>query len=240
MRYAILSDIHGNRDALEAVLEDIEQQVVDACVCLGDIVGYGPEPAECLRTIQKYAGVTIAGNHDFAAANRLNISTFNVLARAATLWTREALDDEDIEYLANLPLVASFGDFEVVHGTTHSPELFDYVQTSYDAHLAMSHMKCPVCFIGHSHIPVNFVQAEIISYSFDTELRVPEGGRVIVNVGSVGQPRDRDPRSAYAVYDTEEKVVRLRRVAYDVEAVAEKIRKAGLPEQLGERLKLGR
>ena len=240
MRYAILSDIHGNLDALEAVLEDLQDASIDTYICLGDIVGYGPQPAECLHLLQQHRSINIAGNHDFAAADKLNTSTFNLLARTATMWTRNELSAEDLEYLADLPLVTHFETFEIVHGTLYAPELFDYRQTSYDADLAMSRMETSLCFIGHSHIPVNFFQQDLISYSFEREISVPQNGKVIVNVGSVGQPRDQDPRACFAVYDTEEEVVRIRRARYDVDLVAEKIERAGLPAALGERLKVGR
>ena len=240
MRYAILSDIHGNLDALEAVLEDLQDAAIDTYICLGDIVGYGPQPAECLHLLQRHRAVNIAGNHDLAVANKTSISSFNLLARTATLWTRNELSSEDLDYLGDLPLVTHVETFEIVHGTLYAPELFDYVHTSYDANLAMSRMETALCFIGHSHIPVNFFQRDLISYSFEKKIPVPHDGKVIVNVGSVGQPRDQDPRACFAVYDTEEEMVRIRRTRYDVDLVAEKIQRAGLPAALGERLKLGR
>jgi len=227
-------------DALEAALEALQHQEIDSYICLGDIVGYGPQPAECLHLLRRYNSLNIAGNHDFAVADKINISTFNLLARTATLWTRNELSEEDIAYLAQLPLVVNLESFEIVHGTLYAPELFDYVQTSYDAHLAMSRMSSPLCFIGHSHIPVTFLQSDIISYSFEPEIPVPTNGKAIVNVGSVGQPRDQDPRACFAVYDSDEEVVQIQRAAYDVDAVAGKIQRAGLPEALGERLKVGR
>lgn len=240
MRYAIFSDVHGNLDALEAVLDAIRGESVDCCACLGDVVGYGPQPRECLAAVRRHCTSIVAGNHDFAVADKLSDATFNALAREATAWTRKALPESDIAYLASLPLVGSVDGGGLVHGTPYAPELFDYVQTSYDAHLAMSRMDSAVCFIGHSHIPVNFVQAEIISYSLDPEVLVPREGRLIVNVGSVGQPRDRDPRACFVIYDSSEGRVSRKRVSYDIERVATKIREAGLPEALGARLRLGR
>lgn len=240
MRYAILSDIHGNLDALQAVLEALHDERIDAVACLGDIVGYGPEPRECLRAIRKYDSLIIAGNHDYAVANKIDIEAFNAMAREATCWTRKELSASEIEFLGNLPLVAHLDTCDLVHGSLYSPELFDYVQNSYDAHLTMSRMRSSVCFIGHSHVPVNFLQTDIIAYNFLKEIRLLPGAKVIVNVGSVGQPRDYDPRACFAVYDSEEQLVRVRRVEYDIDAVAAKIQKAGLPPALGERLRLGR
>ena len=240
MRYGILSDIHGNLDALEAVLAGLARECVDSYICLGDIVGYGPEPAACLQRIKKTADYIVAGNHDHAVADKLSIESFNVLAREATLWTRNELTDEDIGCLADLPLVHHLDGLDVVHGTLCSPELFDYVQTTYDASLSMSRMQAPVCFIGHSHVPIVFVKEEIISYTLDRTVTVQDEQRAIVNVGSVGQPRDRDPRASCAVYDSDTKVVELRRYRYDIDSVVHKVKKAGLPAALGERLRLGR
>lgn len=240
MRYAILSDIHGNLDALTAVLERLNTQRVDSYICLGDIVGYGPQPAECLHEIQKYSSVIVAGNHDFAACDKITIASFNVLAREAILWTRSKLAELDLQYLADLPLMEQVESFHVVHGTLYAPELFDYVQSSYDAHLSMTRMEYPVCFVGHSHVPVTFVQGETISYSLARKLTVNPDQKMIVNVGSVGQPRDRDPRASYAIYDTDAQEITLERAEYDIDSVISKIREMGLPSNLGERLRVGR
>lgn len=240
MRYGILSDIHGNHDALDAVLRGLERESVDEYICLGDIVGYGPEPGACLHRIRKVADYVVAGNHDLAVADKLSIDGFNVLAREATLWTRNELSEEDISYLAELPLVEYLDGLDVVHSTLCSPELFDYIQTSYDASLSMGYMQSSVCFIGHSHVPIVFLQEEIISYSLETEITVSGDTRAIVNVGSVGQPRDRDPRACCAIYDTDTQVMQLRRYRYNIEAVVGKVQAAGLPIELGARLRLGR
>ena len=240
MRYGILSDIHGNLDALEAVLTGLGRQNVDSYICLGDIVGYGPEPSACLQRIRKTADYVVAGNHDLAAADLLSIESFNSLAREATLWTRNELSEAEIQALAELPLVHHLDGLDVVHGTLCSPELFDYVQTTYDASLSMSRMQAPVCFIGHSHVPVAFLKEEIITYTLEPTVTVNTAQRAIVNVGSVGQPRDRDPRACCVVYDTETNIVERRRYRYDIDSVVHKMRKAGLPPALGERLRDGR
>ena len=230
MRYGIISDIHGNYDALEAVLEGLSGEGIDSIICLGDVVGYGPEPAQCLQRVKSAADYIVAGNHDLAVADRLSIRNFNMLAREATLWTRDKLDEVERAYLAELPLVHHLDGLDIVHGTLCSPELFDYIQTTYDASLSMAEMEAPVCFIGHSHVPITFVQKEVITYTLDTEMTVQSDERAIVNVGSVGQPRDRDPRACCAIYDTETAEIRLRRFRYDIDAVNSKIREAGLPQ----------
>jgi diadenosine tetraphosphatase ApaH/serine/threonine PP2A family protein phosphatase len=240
LRLAVLSDIHGNYDALQAVLEALEKEAIDAYACLGDIVGYGPQPCECLHEIQRRGSFVIAGNHDYAVTERIGMDTFNSLAKDAILWTKAQLSAEDLQFLASLPLVEKADGAELVHGSLYAPELFDYVQTSYDAYLSMSRMKANLCFLGHSHVPVTFIQRDYIQYSFGTLVEIPADSKVLVNVGSIGQPRDKDPRACFAVYDSVERTVAIRRIAYDIDAVVTKIRKAGLPASLGERLRVGR
>ena len=239
MQYAIISDIHGNLDALEAVLQSIQERQVDHIVCLGDVVGYGPQPSECLRTLQNINCTVIAGNHDVAVVDKSDSLNFNLYAREATLWTREQLDESDLSFLAELPLVSQLDGFTAVHGTLHTPELFDYVQTSYDAHLSMQEMQQPLCVIGHSHVPIIFVQDEVTTYQLGSSVQVHPGRKTIVNVGSVGQPRDHDPRSCFALYDTDTQILELERVHYNIESVAAKINQAGLPKPLGDRLRKG-
>lgn len=240
MRYAILSDIHGNGDALDAVLGALKDERIDKYVCLGDIVGYGAEPKRCIETVREMSVATVAGNHDFATIEKTNIEFFNAYAKEATYWTRRNLSDEDKQYLKELPLVTDVDDFTIVHGTLYSPALFDYIQTTFDAYLSLQVLKKQICFLGHSHVPITFFMSDAITYSMDPRIELQEGMRVLVNVGSVGQPRDDNPKAAFAVYDNEEKVIEVKRVAYEVEAAARKIREAGLPEVLGERLKYGK
>lgn len=240
MRYAIISDIHANLHALEAVLEDIKKHTVQTYICLGDIVGYGAFPDECVQRIRDLGCVTVAGNHDYAALGKISIEHFNSLAKTTTLWTQENMTNESIEYLNSVGLVEELEDISIVHGSYYSPELFDYVQTSYDAYLSLSKMNSKVCFIGHSHIPVTFLQNPFVTYSLDAEIDVPADGKTLVNVGSVGQPRDQNPRSSYAIYDNEEERIWINRVSYDIDGAIEGITEKGLPSMLGERLKIGR
>jgi predicted phosphodiesterase len=240
LRYAVISDIHGNLDALEVVLESIQAEGVDKFLCLGDIVGYGAKPRECLELVQSLDCMTVAGNHDYAALGKIEIDYFNVYAKEATLWTRDNLKEQDRDFLLSLPLIEHLDGFSIVHGTLYSPELFDYVQTSYDAHLSMSQMPGQVCFLGHSHIPISFLQRRFIIYSLASEIDLEPGKKILVNVGSVGQPRDNNPKASYAIFDTDARKIWIHRVAYDVEVAALRIREAGLPDILGERLKVGR
>lgn len=239
MRYAIISDIHANYHALEAVLRDLESEEIHYYFCLGDIVGYGAFPNECVSLVRDLGFTTVAGNHDYAAIGKIGIENFNGLAKTATLWTREKLTPPSLEFLNSIPLILNFDRVSVVHGSLYSPELFDYVQTSYEAHLSLAKTKGRICFIGHSHIPVAFIQNPYITYTMDREISVPDDGKALINVGSVGQPRDQDPRSAYAIYDDEQEKVTIRRIQYDIEAAIEAIRKQRLPAALGERLRYG-
>ena len=240
MRYAIFSDIHGNLPAFEAVLDDLHDENIDSYFCLGDIVGYGAFPDECVELVKDLGCLTVAGNHDFAVLGKISIQHFNKMAKKSTLWTRDTLTSDSLEYLSNLPLVEQYPDITLVHGSLYSPELFDYIQNSYDAYLSLCQTPGRLCFIGHSHIPVAFVQDPFITYSLDSEIPVPSGGKVLVNVGSVGQPRDQNPDACYVVYDDETNTVSVRRTNYDVERAIDRIQERGLPSVLGERLRYGR
>lgn len=240
MIYGVISDIHGNREALDAVLDRLSEIGVDEIFCLGDIVGYGAEPSYCVDKVRETCSAVVAGNHDYAALEKINIDYFNAHAQQATLWTRDQLDAERKEYLENLPLVAQLEDCTLVHGSLDSPELFDYIQTSYDAFLTMEQLQNKVCFIGHSHVPIVFLLREVITYTLDNPVDLTDYTKAIVNVGSVGQPRDNNPDACFATYDTESSKAELHRLSYDIETAAAKIIEAGLPDFLAERLKLGR
>jgi len=241
VRYGILGDVHGNIDAFDAVLDALDEERVDAVLCTGDIVGYGAAPRECVARVRELAPrVLVAGNHDWAAAGRLGLEYFNQYARDAILWTRAVLPREDLAYLGDRGVLAVDGHVTVAHGTVHDPELFDYLQTPYDAHLSFAHLTTPFAFVGHSHIPVTFLSGPSITYVVGEEIRLDGAAQALVNVGSVGQPRDEDPRASFGVFDDEERVVRIRRVPYDVESAIARIESAGLPRFLGERLRIGR
>ncbi|HYK52381.1 MAG TPA: metallophosphoesterase family protein [Candidatus Eremiobacteraceae bacterium] len=242
MRYGIISDVHSNMEALTAVLDELDSLRIDGLICLGDIVGYGPSPNECCATLIARDCVSIAGNHDEAAAKETGIDYFSPLAREAIEWSRAALSREHLEYLGALPRVRTIETFDIVHGAPVYH--FDYILDVVDAQAAFSRTAAGLTFVGHSHIAEVYYQ-EKSGRTF--QQRLLHGGRIdisdeyryIVNPGSVGQPRDRNPQAAFAVIDVDEAYVDVRRVTYDVRAVQERIENARLPSQLGDRLALG-
>ena len=243
VRYCIFGDVHGNLEALETILADARRQETDRYVCVGDIVGYGANPSDCIDRIQRLTRQVVAGNHDCAVVGRTDIEYFNFFAREAVLWTQQQLTPEQSSYLRGLPLTLELDGMTVVHATVHQPSLFGYIESAMAARQSFDAMTSKLAFVGHSHVPVTFFyedQGEEIWYSQDNEVPLGDFSKTIVNVGSVGQPRDDNPRAAYAVYDSEQRKVTIRRVEYDVEAARQKIIDAGLPEVLAARLLLGR
>ncbi|MBI4713219.1 MAG: metallophosphoesterase family protein [Planctomycetes bacterium] len=241
MKYVIFSDIHANLEAFDAVLEKFKAERADRYICLGDLVGYGADPTRCIEKVNALDPVLVAGNHDFAAAGILNSDFFNSYAYQAIEWTKSQLSDEHKQFLGRLKLVRHIDGITLVHSNLYLPELFEYMQSSYDVQLGFTKLETPLCFIGHSHVPVFFVMSRG-TFSFSTEpyMQMVLDSRVIVNVGSVGQPRDDNPLASYAVYDETEGVIWIKRIEYDVDKAAGKIRQAGLSEILSERLKYGR
>jgi diadenosine tetraphosphatase ApaH/serine/threonine PP2A family protein phosphatase len=240
VRYAVLGDVHGNLPAMEAVLEDIESVGVDSILSVGDLVGYGAYPQECLDHSREHFHCSVSGNHDCGATGRMDLTYFNADARDAITWTDGQLTDLDRNYLADFPLSAEFDGLGLVHSSPHFPENFPYIQTLYDAELAFSRLDQEVGFVGHSHVPIIFINSDPVDYFLVSHFDLPRDRQVLVNVGSVGQPRDLDSRACYALLDTEEGKLHIRRVEYDIDAAADKIREVGLPETNAQRLYWGR
>jgi len=247
MRYAIIADIHSNLAALTAVLDDIKNQSrIDEICCLGDIVGYGPDPQECIAILRQTTEICVAGNHDWAvigSKNEVDISEFNPDAANADLWTAQQLNDEDMEYLSNLPLVIEKGDFTLVHGSPRDP-VREYLLSADAAHQSLAYFKTRFCLVGHSHQPIVFTFNEAGDCSGryflpDSPESTAIEGQLIINPGSVGQPRDGNPDAAYAIYDSKEQLIRLYRVPYDIRSTQEKMKAHGLPVRLSARLSLG-
>jgi diadenosine tetraphosphatase ApaH/serine/threonine PP2A family protein phosphatase len=244
LRIGILGDVHSNIEALDAVLSTFARERVDRVLAVGDLVGYGADPTAVLSRIRSEKIGSVLGNHDAAVVGELvDLAYFNVYARAAAIWTRKALQPDELQYLRSLPLLLDEPNFVIVHGSLDRPEEFNYIQTVRDAERSLAHQTAPLCFVGHSHIPIGFLSKREdptrIEYTFDSVVDFAGFDRVLMNVGSVGQPRDEDPRAVAAIYDTDQRRVTLQRVAYDVDRAAGKILAAGLPRVLAERLRFG-
>jgi diadenosine tetraphosphatase ApaH/serine/threonine PP2A family protein phosphatase len=242
MRILLISDIHANLTALEAVLGDAED--FDSVWFLGDLVGYGPDPNECVDRVRALPDlVALVGNHDAATLEQLNTSAFNSDARLAITWTQENLSPENLAFLDQLPAkVQVMDDVTLSHGSPRQP-IWEYLLNTDIATENFFFFETPYCFVGHTHLPSIFRlsdgkhQAELFVPQPDSKLELSP--RLILNPGSVGQPRDSDPRAAYAVFDLETKIIEFRRVSYDIGAVQERMREAGLPERHIKRLESG-
>jgi predicted phosphodiesterase len=241
MRILIISDIHANLTALDAVLDDAPQ--VDAVWCLGDLVGYGPDPNECVKRVQELPNlVCLFGNHDAAVTGKIDIGSFNNEARLAVLWTQSVIEQENIDYLKALNPQTVIDSVHLAHGSPRQP-IWEYLLDTRTAFENFDYFETPYCFVGHSHLPVVF---RLENNKRTTDLSIPEVNsslkmvpRTICNPGSVGQPRDRDPRAAYAVFDSDRQTWNLRRVPYAIHEVQERMRAAGLPPRHIQRLSAG-
>lgn len=245
MRIGILGDIHSNFDALQAVVGELKNANIDQWVQVGDIVGYGAEPQKCLQAVRELNCTVCIGNHDAAVIGQLPTEYFNPYARQAVEWTASQLNNDEIDFLRQLPLVVEREHYTVVHGTMHFPEQFGYVMSVVEARDSLRKQNTHICFVGHSHVPAIYMQgsqeSEEVRVAFSPEVTAltSECYKVLMNVGSVGQPRDEDPRAAYAIFDTDTGEASIRRVAYDIASAQRKILAAGLPEVLANRLALG-
>ena len=240
-RIAILGDIHANIDALDAVLEDCRSQGVEEFLCTGDVVGYNAAPRECLDIVRSLGCPVVKGNHDhYVSSVEQDLSDFNPNAAAVVLWTRGRLSEDDIRYLRELPFTVVKTGLTLVHSTMDRPENFGYVFDNQQAETNFIQQKTPVCFHGHTHCPMIYEKQLTGVFRIDPQdFRLKPGRKYFINVGSVGQPRDGDPRATYAIYEPATKSLEYRRIEYDVEAAQARIRAAGLPERLAERLASG-
>ncbi len=250
MRYAVLSDIHGNLEALTAVLDSLTSAQIDRVLCPGDVVGYGADPVACLDRLRACEAVIVAGNHDLACVGKMDIEWFHQAARAAVMWTRDQLMVRDLDLLRRLHVTEIVEPCTLVHGTLTHPQRFEYLVNAGQAIETLAACQTLMCLIGHTHVPgvmeYNRSQRRLtriltkpdelaeIAYVDD-----PGTMRYLVNAGSVGQPRDGDPRASCAVIDTDRTQISIRRVPYDVAAAQQKIRQAGLPSFLADRLAIG-
>jgi diadenosine tetraphosphatase ApaH/serine/threonine PP2A family protein phosphatase len=240
MRYAILGDIHANLEALTAVVDECEKLGADHYLCIGDLVGYNADPGVCMDKIRELPlkGV-VMGNHDEQASSDEDLVGFNQQAAFAIEWTRKSLTEEQRTYLRNLRLTMQIGKITIVHATLDSPRRWGYIFDKLSAGASFSYQFSQICFCGHSHVPLAFEKFGTIQGGKYSEIKIQAGHKYLINVGSVGQPRDGDWRSAFVIYDTDENLVKLYRIPYDIKTAQEKIIKAGLPERLALRLERG-
>jgi predicted phosphodiesterase len=240
MRFAILSDIHSNLEAFEAVLADARARECTQFVCLGDVVGYNANPHECVERVREMDCPIVKGNHDEQASLTESSRDFNELAEHAIEWTRDNLTEEDKEWLRGMRLQRQVRDFTIVHATLDTPAQWGYVFNNLDAAASFTYQHTAVCFFGHTHVPMAFIRDEGIKRVRIEQLPIDMTKKYFINTGSVGQPRDADWRAAYCIYYLDKNVVEQRRVKYDLATAQKKIIKAGLPRLLAERLAIGR
>jgi predicted phosphodiesterase len=263
MRIAIVSDVHANLAALEAVLRHAEAPgPIDGVWCLGDTVGYGPQPSECVARLRGLGATLVAGNHDRAATGQMGVEEFNADAAKAALWTRDHLAEDAAAYLDSLPEVTNAGaemghdpslkagasgaEFTLVHGTLRWP-LWEYLYTYEAARAHLERQETPFSLVGHTHVPMLATEGEEYEHGCEMyyledgqSVPLPDDRKIVLNPGGVGQPRDGDPRAAYALYDTEARTFTVHRVEYDIAATQALMEAAGLPRRLIDRLAVGR
>ncbi|MCI0396050.1 MAG: metallophosphatase family protein [Chloroflexi bacterium] len=242
MRLLIISDIHANLTAFETVLAHAQNQW-DFIWCLGDLVGYGPDPNECIELLRQYDHLSLSGNHDWAVLGRLDIYSFNADARAAIFWTQDTLKEENRLYLEELPPMVVREPFTLAHASPRHP-VWEYILEPATAEANFDYFDTPYCLVGHTHNPIIFAQddygrAAIVPANYSQPVELKGAPRLIINPGSVGQPRDSDPRAAYAILDTEKMTWEHRRIEYPIEKTQERMRHHNLPYRLIVRLEYG-
>ncbi|GAB4165702.1 MAG: metallophosphoesterase family protein [Terrimicrobiaceae bacterium] len=240
MRFAIFGDIHANLHALQAVMEHSRQQSCTHYVCMGDIVGYNAFPTQCLELVRGLDCPVVKGNHDEQASMVGDQEGFNPLAEEAMNWTRQQLSEADRDWLRGLRLQRQVRDFTIVHATLDTPHKWGYIFNQLDAAASFSYQMTPLCFIGHTHTPRAYIRDSTVRTIPFEGLSLQPGRKYLINVGSVGQPRDGDWRASYVTFDTQSGGLALHRVEYDLKGAQHAILAAGLPKRLAERLEAGR
>lgn len=242
MKAAIIGDIHSNLEALNAVIKNIKKRRIKRIFCVGDLVGYGANPNECIELCIEEANAIVAGNHDWATIDKTDVRAFNPAAAEAICWTRKNTKKENLDKLKNLKLHNAVDNILLVHASPNNPTAWKYLFSLEEFEHEFSHFKEQVCFIGHSHIPSAAFQDANGYADFLSENPFPliRKRKYIVNVGSVGQPRDLDPRASYAIYDGNDDSIEIIRLEYNIPLAQQKIIDAGLPEVLADRLLVGK
>lgn len=242
MKFALISDIHGNLEALTAVLQDIDRQQVDSIHCLGDVIGYGSDPSACLELVEKYCDIKLLGNHEYVMLGMESFDGYTPIAKLSTEWTKSQLTDRDFSLIAGYIMDHNINDLYLVHASPFEPEQWHYILTPEEATIAFDRLKERICFHGHSHIPLLFSEMpdqpprRKAGHSFLPDSK----NRYLINIGSVGQPRDDDPRACYVIFDVDQEDITYHRVAYDIKTAQSKMTQAQLPDMLISRLAVGR
>lgn len=241
MRIGLFSDPHANLEALRVVVDWLKAQGAELYFCLGDLVGYGANPNECIGLIQELPGLVVAGNHDWAVLERTPLEYFNPIAAQAVRWTRRVLNSQSVEFLKSIKLTHQHEGFYLVHSTPSDPTSWRYILDLEEAGYQFTHFPTRTCLVGHSHCPFLLVSDGNCVESLPlSEVRLEPEKRYLINLGSVGQPRDGDPRACAAIYHPDLQVIRFVRLDYDIRLAQEKIIRAGLPPYLAQRLWVGR
>lgn len=240
MKFAIIADIHANLEALEVVLADAKTERCTHYACLGDVVGYNANPKECLDIVRTMGMPCVKGNHDEYCSMDINLDGFNPQAAEAVQWTRQQLTEEDRQWLRDLKYLRLVANFTIVHATLDGPQRWGYVFDKLAAAASFTYQNTSLCFFGHTHVPVAFIRDSVVRGGTYSKFKIEPGRKYFINVGSVGQSRDGVAKATYVVYDMQEGTVDLRRLDYDIPKTQAKIRAAGLPERLAERLEFGK
>lgn len=236
MKYAIIADIHSNLEALQVILDDIQKQKCDHIACLGDVVGYNANPKECLDIIRSLNCPCVRGNHDEYCSSDQELVGFNPHAAEAVNWTRKQLSEDDRKWLRELKYVRLVANFTMVHATLDGPQRWGYVFDKLAAAASFTYQNTPICFFGHTHVPVAFIRDSVVRGGTYSKFKIEHGRKYFLNVSAVGQPRDGNPKAGYVVYDMDEGSIELRRLDYDIAKAQKKILDAGLPPRLAARL----
>ncbi len=244
MRFVVFSDVHANIEAFETFYKDVKKRGVDYFIFLGDIVGYGPNPKECIDMLKDISHTNLMGNHDSAIINKNESKKFNEMAKASTVWTISVLKEDHLDFIRNLPYVAVIDNRYFVHASPSDPSKWKYIISYSDAQEAFDSTLHNIIFVGHTHYPTVFINDISETKAFYPEegelISIDERKRYIFNVGSIGQPRDNDNRLCYIIHDTVKNTVEYFRVSYDYKKTSKKIIKIGLPEFLAKRLEEGK
>jgi predicted phosphodiesterase len=242
MMLAMISDIHGNLEALEAVLMDIDKQKVDTICCLGDVIGYGCDPIPCLELVDKTCLIKLVGNHEYSSLGKVPMDQLNKVARTSATWTTNQLDDRALSIINRFTVDAKLDASYLVHASSYEPTKWHYILSNHEADRAFKHLDGQFCFHGHTHLPMIYAETpkgehrRQVGHTFQPY----EETRYLINIGSVGQPRDNDPRASYITFDSANVEVAFHRVEYDIQRTQAKMQQAELPSLLIERLAVGR